>query len=195
MLEYIARTDVEGVRVRKETNNLFKPVGLDFFNPPTEAFRKVANQSVGVIQCRIVNTLHMMRIYYCTMANKNLEIILNGPRLTDQAARDGWLDLKKTLEKTARLEADLILGSLPFYIPPDQSLLSPTDVSSLVWPLSTFVASPLLTKEQHAAAKEALLQIGARAAIPVATKLASAEFAADAKLSEEVHLIHLSWYF
>jgi hypothetical protein len=191
MVEYIVEMDAQSSHHRKYYDKLFAPAGLGMESLPTKTFHTLSHQRLGMGIFRFIVTVHMMRIYWSNIAEKHLRTILSRPSMTE-ATKKAWIDVQQTFERIARSEADLLLGMLPFYIPPGQSQLSPSAVSSLIWPLSTLRASQQLTKEQKAHAKLALLQIGERSNIAIATKLAERR-TLDSELPEEVHLIHLTW--
>jgi hypothetical protein len=196
MIQFILDADAQAICVRQNTNSLFQPFGLDFEHPPAESFRAIAHERSSLGLCRIINTIHMMRITWLNTVARQLKRLLDDPKIKrDQTTVNAWINLRVSVETTARSEADLLLSTLPIYIPADESPLSPTSVASLVWSLSTFGVSPLLSSAQQASAKEGLVQIGQRAKISAATKLANAQFSSDSKLSEEAHLVHFSWHF
>jgi hypothetical protein len=184
------------MRQRREANRLLTPFGLDFDRPPAKSFRHIAHRYSSISLCRNVNTIHMMRLCCCDLAYKQINILLESPTVKDNdAARDGWISFQRTLEDISRAEADLILASLPFYIFPGHSALSSISVSPLIWPLSNFGAYEQLAPTQQARAKDALLQIGKRAMIPLAIKLADLQFQPNAEAAQDAHMLHLAWHF
>jgi hypothetical protein len=195
IIEYIIEIDSVGRRVRKECKDLFSPLGLDFEKPPVEPFPRLADKQIGLTHFRSVILLHMMRIFWCSVANEYLCAILNGLSDRSQPTRDAWIDLQQSFERTAQCEADHLLVYVPVYVTPGDGPLNPMTLSSLVWPLSTFGASRLLTLLQKMRAKEALLQIGSRASVAIATKLADSFFQPNFELSKEAHMLHQAWHF
>jgi hypothetical protein len=193
IIDYAVELDARALLQRQESNQLLKPFGLDFELPPKEKFRAVAQQLSGVSACRFANTHFMMRIFWCNIANRHVNVILDGTSDRDEAARKAWIDLQNALERISRREADLLLACLPFYISGTDKL-SATTVSPLVWPLSIMGTCLQLSSVQRDCAKNALLQIGERAMIPLATKLAETQFHPNAKVTEEAHMLHQAWH-
>jgi Fungal specific transcription factor domain len=193
-VEYIVELDTQSSKLLRYYDKIFAATGLGMTAPPKESFRKVANTRIGCDLFRFTATMRMMRIYWCNIAHKNLEIIIgNHDASFTNTMRNAWINLQQAFVHTARAEADLLLAGLPFYLPPGQSPISPSSVGCLIWPLSTFGASQQLTAAQKTAAKAALLQIGERANISVATKLAQNHCDQNSDLPEEAHMIHLTW--
>jgi hypothetical protein len=193
MIESAARIDEEYLVQQKKTTKLLRSYGLDWKRPPDESFSISALQPSGIMLCRDVNAIRMARIMWCTIAKGYLNIVLYCSATKSQATKDAWAELEAFLEKTARFEADLILASIPFFL--RDASFSTTSVFHLIWPLSTFGASMLLSPEQQACAQETLIQIGKRAKMPIATKLAEEHFHPHAELSKEAHMIHQTWHF
>jgi hypothetical protein len=195
MIELIMEIDAESLQVRKETNDRLTPFGLDFDRPATKTFHKFAQQHDGISHCRIINTVHMMRMFWCNIAMGYLGILLHCPDTKkDLASESAWLELQQALQDTIRSEADLILSTLPYCIPHGTSPLTQISTCPLIWPLVTFGAYQETTELQKSRAKEALFQIGTRAKIRVATKMAEEHFVLDAKLSDEAHMLHHAWH-
>jgi hypothetical protein len=195
IIEYVVELDKQAFRSRAEVNDLLAPIGLHFDRPPSKLFEETAHERSGVAACRIVNTNRLVRIMYCTVANRHIRSLLD-PRTADmpenQAATTALRDLLDVFERAIRSEADLILASIPFYLDPTAAGegLSLTSVFPLVWPLSMLGTVPAVTPAQQAIAKEALFQIGVRAKAPIATKMANTLFHPGARLPEDAHLLH-----
>jgi hypothetical protein len=146
------------------------------------------------MKCSFVNTVHMQRIFYCRIADLQLDAVLTSPRVqANRGTRDAWIRFREKVDEITRSETELLLASLPFYITPGPLIAK--IVSQFVWPLSTIGTSRQVTSGQLNRAREALLEIGRRAMIPIATKLANAQFHPNAELSKEAHMLHLAWQF
>jgi hypothetical protein len=188
MLLLTAEIDADGRRQRKQSNKLLESYGLDWSNPPVESFENAALQSSRIRICRDVNIVRLGRIVWLNIANTYVRVILASAGRS-QAATTAWIELQKYFERTARREADLILASVSLFIPPEGPL-SVTKALSLIWPLSSFGSSALVSPMQQARAQQLLFQIGTRAMIPIAEKLARGFFQPGAELSKEAHMIH-----
>jgi hypothetical protein len=179
----------------KKVEPFFAPTGLHYARPPPESFLHLAYQRSGILACRQINAFHMMRIHWCIVADRQVNILLDNARTKDNLASfDGWFDFQQTLERIVREEADLILATLPFYIPPGDDPLNPTHVCPLIWPLSTLGLSRQVSSSQKQHAGEALFQIGARAKLPIATKLAKGSFADNAEPYHSAQILHYTWH-
>jgi hypothetical protein len=197
MIEFAMEIDAKSTRLRKEYNKLLIHYGLDFEKPPASSFHRVAYLPSNVTLCRTVNTVHMLRISCLDIAQKYASISvesLSAKGVHNQAAIDAWADFQTALETTTRSEADLILACIPPYITPGQAPLNPATVVPLVWPLSSVGSSQQVTLAQRERARAALLQIGTRAMIPIAVKMANVPLDQAAELSKEVQLLHLAWH-
>jgi hypothetical protein len=195
ILDLFMEVDKQHIHQRAKCSNDFEPFGLSLERPPDLAFKEIAHQGSSINKVRIKNTLHMMRLFYHDMAQKHVDIILEHPDVKpSRIARNGWVQLRKTWIDIARSEAALILSTLPFYISSDDAPITPATVFPLLWPLCTVMVSPQVTPEQHTRAREALLQIGSRAKVPVATKLANAQFYASEDLAKETYILHSAFH-
>jgi hypothetical protein len=196
MVNFAMKIDLESLQQRAESNELLVPFGLDFHNPPIpEIFKSVAEELSGITFCRFVNSVHIIRMFHLDIAYRSVCKILDDPKVAqDPSKSDVWLNFQDTLNTTARSEADLILSTLPFYIPPGSGPLNPTNLLPLVWPLASFGSSMQLLPEQQYQAKEALRQIGSRGRLPMVTRLVESQFQPGASCSWEALMLHLSLY-
>jgi hypothetical protein len=190
MIDFIMKIDMASIRQQKQANVELAALGLHFARPPSDVFKKIAHQPNAIYICRLLNTIHFQRVFYFSMAIAYVDLVIASPMVgQNQSVKTEWINFRKTLQKLTRMEADLLLSSLPFYITPGSGPLNPANVLPLVWPL-LILTSPQLTLAQQLAAKDALHQIGDRASVPTATKLASAEFGSHAEISKEAHMLH-----
>jgi hypothetical protein len=201
VIQYILDVDSQSLRFREETNHILNAYGLDYDQHPAESFQRIAHERSSVSICRAVNTVHVMRCNWCFSAFKHIQLLLDSLNVErNQGSRDAWIDLQKAFINIARSEAELVLATIPFYILPGDGPLSQTSSSSLIWLIAMVAANPGLLPTQQARARDALSQIGSRAMISAATKLANARSAADMKLFEQAHIIpspllRYTWYF
>jgi hypothetical protein len=154
--------------------------------------QKLEKYHLAVNYLRFLQAFRMMRIMWCSTANKYLQLLIQRPNLS-KAEKTHWINLQKAFEQSARTEADLVIATIPFYFPPGQAQVSPSSVVTLIWPLATFSASEQLTLAQKTCAQKALLQIGEKANIPIAIELANAFNKPVSELPKEAHLVHLTW--
>jgi hypothetical protein len=136
----------------------------------------------------------MQRISYCGLANKHVGYILDSPEVkANVAATQKWTEFQRRITEIVRTEADLIFSCLPFYLSSGQTSLTATAAFPLIWPLSAIETSPHVSSTQREYARNALLQIGEIAMIPLATKLANPKHLLNLEVLEEAHMrqIHL----
>jgi hypothetical protein len=194
-IDFILEIDKQVLLVRQDCNKLWSPLGVSFDHPPAQSFRKIASQFSSILVIRILNTIHMQRIHLHDMAASHVKLILESPEVKEsRTLTEKWVDFQRNIVEIVRSEAELLLSALPFYIPPGDTPLSLTGVFPLIWPLSAIAASPHVAPSQLSSAKEALFQIGLRAMIPIAAKLANARFRSYEEVSEEAHILHLAWH-
>jgi hypothetical protein len=178
----------------KNSNKVFAQFGLSFDQPPTEAFRRIAQHRSGIALCRFFNTIQLMRISWLDTIFRHLNRLINR---SDQnlAAKQAWIELQKETERISQIAADLILSTIPFYLNPDpndrNSQLNSMSIYPLLWPLQCFQMWNTIKTTQREKAKEALFQIGARANIPMVTRIAE-RFHSKAGNFEAGHMLHLS---
>jgi hypothetical protein len=180
--------ETQSASLRDIANPYYENTGLDLFKPPKESFRDVANRPRSMVACRHITSSHMMRAFWFDVASRYVDFILSQD---PDAVNEQWLDFRKTLETNSRIAASLLLSHVPFYVTPGSGPLSPTSVYSLVWPLSVLVTCQLITPEQKEYAKDILFQIGTRASLPLALKMAEEHRSQD--LYEQVHMLHFTW--
>jgi hypothetical protein len=197
IVQIVVEIDGKSLHQEKKVSSLLTRFGLGFSNTPAEKFKKIAHRVASITMTRFVTTVHMMRLFYSEIAVAYIGIILS-TNITNEAARAAWINLQKAFEGNARRAADHVLAYVPFYLQPDATNpkcpLNPNAVLPLIWPLQIFGSSQIVTKEQQQRAQEGLLQIGERAAVPLATKLAKEFFRPNAALSLEVHMLHHAWH-
>jgi hypothetical protein len=199
IIDFVVEIDKLACRLREICNeDRMILYGLHFDHPPAESFREIAHHSSSITLCRILNSGHVVRIMWCSIASKHIGMILEKTAfekrqttdvVDDELSRDAWIKLRKTLIEVARTETDLILDSVSVYMSPELDSLSTASVRPLIWPLMAIGRSPYTTMVQRARMKEALIQIGEKAKIPVATKMAHLDPSAD--IPEDAHLLHL----
>jgi hypothetical protein len=180
-------------REKEASNKLYQQCGFDFDNGPTESFRKIAQHTATIIMVRSYTTINMMRFFWLDMAYQHADRIIK-TSTTAQTARDAWVDFQGAVHQGVIFAGDNILKLLPFYIYPDpsnpDSPLTITSVSSLLWTLTAFNRYRSLLDRQRATAQHALYQIGRRAKLPVAIKLADS-FKLDPSGYSIGYLVHL----
>jgi Fungal specific transcription factor domain len=192
---FAADQDALQLEAMKKVVSLLTPHGLSFDHPPKESFKKIAFLRKGTSLIRFLSSIHLSRLVKCEIIHQQIGIMKSRMQGLGTAA-DAWTDLQKTAERLGLAAAEAILACLPIYLYPDpkdpkgHGPLSTIVVIPLVWPLSCFARSRLATPEQRDRAQDALMQIGQRARLPIASALAE-NFKHDAMPLEQLHLLHL----
>jgi hypothetical protein len=199
IIQFVVEIDTQLLHKQNEVNSLLVPFGLDFHKPPDQTFRKLAHHFSGASITRFVTSILMTRVFCCEITVAHIGIILRDTTVArKQAVNDAWDSLKEACENNSRVAADLVLAYVDIYVNQDptspQSPLDPKIVFPLVWQLLVFGISQTLTAAQKAHAQEALRQVGARAGIPLAARLAENFFQPNAALFLEAQLMYHAWY-
>jgi Fungal specific transcription factor domain len=185
--------DSKHVQLMELTSKLIAVYGLSFYEPPTETFRKIAQEQPTVNIVRFLYTIHQLRLLRCELIYWLVGVVLGSQTNADNsnAAIEAWNDFQDAVAKVARDSAEGILTILPFYLTPDPEKpdgpLRLASVSSLVWPLTSLARSRSIEPEQRERAREALSQIGIRAKLAIATIIAN-EFHENAAWCKMMHL-------
>jgi Fungal specific transcription factor domain len=198
IIQFGVKQDAQHTRVVEKTERLMRRYGLSFHRLPTDSFKEIAHERSTIAVVRLLNTAHLMRIIRCERMGQMVDFIRNSQSDRTKTAREAWDNFHDTLQKVVRASADGILGNIPQYIYPDAShpggVLRTTSVSPLLWPLSAFARCRLITSKQRESAKNALKEIGQRAKLPIATKIADnfQLFKVESLQYDRLHLLLLA---
>jgi hypothetical protein len=177
----------------KESHRHLAPFGFDFEHHPTESFREIAHDHSTIFICRFFNFVNLVRLFWLNAAYRHADILIQAS--VTEVSRNSWTEFQEATQKRVTVAADNILAMLPFYIYPDpanpQSPLVTMSVSPLLWALLSFSGYRSIAKRQQDSAKEALLQIGKRAKLPIATKIAML-FEPGVKIFDAGYIFHLA---
>jgi hypothetical protein len=175
LIDFAVEIDSQALRQMKDSNKLLAPLGLHFEKPPAERFRNIALQRSSIFAARFFHTILLMRLSWLQTTYQTAGKLLH---TKGQAEKEVWTDFHQTTESTMISVVNRILALVHVYIYPDltdsEGPLTSESVQPLIYPLQTFAGYSWMTAKQRECAKEALLQIGTRAKLPIATKIADA---------------------
>jgi hypothetical protein len=211
LIRLAVEIDAYAVGVMKESDPHLAEFGLNSFHyPPSQKLKHMSYDGECIAAIRSTLVRVMARLVWNSIAHECISNILKDPN-RNPAAEDAWVDLRDTVALVAKTAADYLLAHTAFFLEPDQKIadhrLSTAIANALIWPLSGFAKLPIVSIEQRASAKAALIQIGVNAKMPSVQRLSklfdddpnrlqtsfrvSKHFTEDPDVFYHLHMIHL----
>jgi hypothetical protein len=159
--------------------------------------QEILQEREGLIAARFNGFLHLARLIVNFAVHRYAGIVLQKAlSQEDFDTAETWFDCRKSREAIIHEVVDHILDVTTMCIYPHTKAidcpLNATYVGHLVWPISLLAEYPsILLPEQRVRARRALYEIGTRAKLPAAVKIAK-QFDYDSSLSSQSHILHLS---